>query len=124
MSYKLPPLPAEVICWKVLNNEIGLVEGANALLETEEDFEYSEFYSEAQVIMEMVYEIYSHPNEREAIEAKYRDAVIDAFAEILDISTSPPGYYTPPVDNCHAIPRSSAQDELERREQTSNNLEI
>ena len=124
MSYKLPPLPLEYICWQALHNEIGLFEAGNALLETEEDFEFSEFYSEAEVIIEMVCEICRHPEEREKIEAKYRDAVMDAFYEILDISTSPPGYYVPPVDQCHSIPRSSAQDELERREQANTNLEI
>ena len=117
-------MPLEYICWQALHSEMDLFEAGNALLETEEDFEFSEFYSEAEVIIEMVCEICRHPEEREKIEAKYRDAVTNAFTEILDIATSPYVEYVPPLVQCHSIPRSSAQDELERREQANTNLEI
>lgn len=81
----------EEICWKALNEEMSLPEAADALIHSDPFMQdpFSYVYPEAEILEEMLSELWKHPREREAIENKYREVAMNAFNNLLDIFTTP-----------------------------------
>lgn len=100
----------EQICWKALNNEMGLSDAAEALIHLDPSLQdpFSFIYPEAAILEEMLAELRENPQNREVIENKYREPVISTFNILLDIFTMPDVPYEQTKQ--FPIPRSLPQE--------------
>jgi hypothetical protein len=104
-------------CEKAIAGEVTLTKAADALdcyvaHETQADLELSEMYKEAGVLQMMLDEVRQHPQQREAIEARYKEQALVALRAMIDELTHPwwRDARTLIEPKKYDIPRSSPQE--------------